>query len=149
LLDPAEQRVLIAMLADIEVFAEIDPAVIDSSPDPYILGMVHSGVPYKPSAWFGCVTNTESHVLGRATRRLERQGLVTRVIESKRDRVTHIRPTVAGLLSAIRAAKEANVTMVAAKEANVGMVAAGLRRTNWGQLLADRLDEGQKWLTRA
>ncbi|MEQ8785115.1 MAG: hypothetical protein RIC55_02410 [Pirellulaceae bacterium] len=106
------------MLADIEAFAE---APIDS-PNTYVVSMQVSGVPYQPNQWFGPLTMAERKACSRAAKRLESEGLVERVTQRGRNRVTHLRPTAAGICSALETAEP---------QADRAAIVDGLRRMNW------------------
>ena len=62
--------------------------------------------------------------------RLERDGYVTRITEPRRDRITHLRPTLNGLMWAFRASPATDIDIVV----------TALRRTEWGRGLADDIE---------
>jgi hypothetical protein len=126
--DPEGEQVLAALLADVETFAELDALLITQSLDPYVASMVHRGVPYRPRVWFGTLSWARAKAVSRATMRLERDGFAVRMVELRRNRVTHVRPTLAGICF-----------MMDVHHAHPEHIAAGLRRTRWGPGLADEL----------
>ena len=121
--------VLLVLLAEIEAFAEIPQALLDV-PVAYAKQMMHMGVPYRPRVWFGGALSPRLRKMcSRGVDRLQRDGLVERITESKRDRVTHLRLTPEGLKRALALAEP---------DADRAAVVAGLRRTNWGGTLGRR-----------
>lgn len=122
-------QILVAMLAAIETFGEIDPNRVARCLERDIVGMVKHGVPYQPDTWFPGLTMARRKAYSRATMRLEGNGLAVRITEPHRDRVIYVRPTLSGLLIAFEIAEHANPDTVY----------AGLRRTRWGDALADDL----------
>jgi hypothetical protein len=126
--DAAGQRLLRAMLAEIESFGELAEDVAHSQ-HVHMLGMRFRGVPYQPCQWFAPLTNAARMAYSRAARRLEDTGWVWRVTEERRDRVTHLQPTEAGLQLALELVPGADRAALA----------RGLRHTTWGHALAERL----------
>ncbi len=126
--DPEGEQVLAALLADVEIFAKLDALLITRSLDPYVASMVHRGVPYRPRVWFGTLSWARTKAISRATMRLERDGFAVRIVELRRNRVTHVRPTLAGIRF-----------MMDVHHVPPEHIAAGLRRTRWGSALADEL----------
>lgn len=106
----------------------------EAGPSPYFHAMASVGVPYCPRAWLGRVlSSAERMAYSRATRRLAIAGQVERIMQCRRDRVTHLRPTPLGLSTALA---------LAGDEADRGAIREGLARTLWGRLLAKRLRGG-------
>ena len=115
--------ILLTVLAEIETFAEI-PEELFVAPPRYVEQMASLGVPYRPRAWFGgSLPPRLRKVCSRAVDRLEWSGLIERITEPKRDRVTHLRPTQAGLRAALE---------IAATSADRRAINEALRRTDWG-----------------
>lgn len=132
-LDRHQRDILLTVLAEVEVFAEVPEEVIDSD-DPRIASMIGKGVPYTPAAWFKePLSDAQRKALSRAARRLETQGLMRRITEPNRNRVTHLRLTWDGLQEACRLAPEAD--QAATRE--------GLCRTAWGRDLLDDLHQAK------
>ncbi len=121
---------LLAMLAEIEVFAEIPDAAFDDT-DPFLLVMCRDGVPFDPALWVGeRLSPARRMAFSRAARRLTQRGQVVRVTERGRDRVRCLVPTPAGLVHALS---------LADGKADRGALGEGLRRTRWGRKLVQRL----------
>lgn len=80
------EQLLLAAVAEIEAFADLNEDLIADSCDRFVTGMVHVGVPYRPCEWFGQLTAARRKELSRAARRLEGLGLADRVTEPQRDR---------------------------------------------------------------
>lgn len=126
--EPDGEQILMCVMAEIETFAELNRHVATNIEEPSISGMLHRGVSYRPSVWFGNLSGARSKAISRATMRLERDGFARRIVEPRRNRVTHIRPTLAGMRY-----------MTDVHQARPERIAAGLRRTRWGPALADEL----------
>ena len=123
---PADE-ILLAVLAEIEALAVIEPHR-EIATDPALAPMLSMGIPYQPGQWRNHPPGvSERQALSRAVRRLEQVGLLVRVTEPHRDRVTHLRPTAAGLQRALQ---------LAGSQADPAAVAVGLRETSWGRQLA-------------
>lgn len=91
--------------------------------------MYYQGVLFQPTQWFGAMDVSHRQRYSRACRRLERDGYVVRETESLRNRAVALRPTLYGLTWPLR-----DVSFER-KQA----VVEGLRRTRWGQDLAEEL----------
>lgn len=123
----SHEQILVALLAEIEVFADVPEDALLGN-DPYVRSMVTIGIPYSPATWFGeAVTPSQRMACSRAARRLATEGLVERILEGHRDRVTHLVPTTGGLRQALK---------IAGPDACSGAVMEGLQRTTWGRPLA-------------
>jgi hypothetical protein len=100
-LSPVEETVLLAVLAEMETFAEIDESLLDS-PQPYLVTMRQSGIPYRPDAWCHArLSAARRKAFSRAAVRLERRGWLVRLTQLSRDHVTHLRLTERGLALAL------------------------------------------------
>lgn len=123
----SSHQILVAMLAEIEVFAEVSEDALQGN-DSYVVAMISVGIPYSPATWFGeALTQAQRMACSRATRRLATQGLVERILEDHRDRVTHLVLTSQGLRQAFQ---------IAGPDACSEAVMEGLQRTTWGRPLA-------------
>jgi hypothetical protein len=135
------QHMLLTLLAEIEAFAEVpDRLVNTSTPEPYIVAMVCSGVPYRPRVWLGgSLPPAKRMACSRAARRLARLALVQRITEDLRDRVRYLQPTETGLARALE---------LAGDQADQDAVVEGLLRTRWGRDLVSRLawSQSQHWV---
>lgn len=123
--------ILYAVVAEIESFGAVDPVDIAMSISSFYLEMQTIGVPYQPSVWFSRLPPAQRKRYSRATRRLERFVYLDRILERRRERVTHVRPTFAGL------------EWVVAKAGTVHLadLAEGLRRCEWASKLRRQLLE--------
>jgi len=110
-LDRRCQRILLAVLADIEVGVAED-----------------AGVRHQPAVWFGCLTAAQRKACSRAVRSLEEAGLLVRITEPNRDRVTHVQLTPAGLWRALQ---------LAGPDADCDAIIDALLHTTWGQDVLD------------
>ena len=120
-------EILLNVLAQIEVFPELD-VNLAAGLNPYPAAMRTIGVPYRPDTWFDKpLDNVRRQAYSRATKWLERAGLVHRITEPYRNRVTHLVLTFAGLQQAIE---------IAGPQADRLAITEGLRMTNWGKDLA-------------
>ena len=97
-------QILLALLADLEVFAEIED--LNTSKTAYVEEVKLIGIPYRPKTWFGGpLSSARRKDYSRAIAYLEIHGLVTCSVQPRRDRVTHLRLTPAGLRQAIQLAE--------------------------------------------
>jgi len=129
-LDRNAREILLNVLAQIEAFSELDASLAEG-PDQYPSTMRSMGVPYQPNAWFAKpLDDARRQAYSRATKQLERAGLIQRVTEPDRNRVTHLLLTPAGLRCAME---------LAGPHADRMAVAKGLWLTNWGRDLATHL----------
>jgi hypothetical protein len=135
--DRYQRDILVALLVELEVFAELPEEVMESG-DPHVVGMIGKGVPYTPDDWFGSpLSDARRKALSRAARRLEAKGFVRRITDPNRGRLRYLRPTPDGLREFFRLVP--NADPAAACE--------GLCRTAWGrELLAEinRDETGQR-----
>jgi hypothetical protein len=122
--------VLQALLHRLIWFASLNEPVAAQSRQPEIAGLRRHGIPYAPCEWFGPVNDKQRQRYSRATMRLEGDGYVIRITELRRDRVTHLRPTLNGLMWALRASPATDI----------GEVTTALRRTEWGRRLAEDVE---------
>lgn len=122
--------VLQALLRRLIWFASLDEPVAAQSRQPEVAGLRRHGIPYSTCEWFGPIDDWQRQRYSRATMRLEGNGYVIRITEPRRDRVTHLRPTLNGLMWALRASPATDI----------GEVTTALRRTEWGRRLADDIE---------
>jgi hypothetical protein len=86
------------------------------------------GIEYKPAKWNGVpLDEAQRQAYSRAVLHLEKFGIVQRITERHRNRVTHVQPTARGLRLALR---------LVGRSADRLVIADGLRLTNWGKELA-------------
>jgi hypothetical protein len=83
------------------------------------------GVPYQPSVWFNRLSRTQRKRYSRATQRLERYVYLDRILERRRERVTHVRPTFAAL----------EWVIASAGTVHLADLAEGLCRCEWASEL--------------
>ncbi len=95
--DSALGQILLVTVAGIEVLGREPADEVGQSTNPYLIAIRDVGVPYEVDFWFGPVTGAQRKAYSRATQQLDDRGFVQRVTEPNRDRVTHVRPTYAGL----------------------------------------------------
>jgi hypothetical protein len=89
------------------------------------------GIPYQPSKWDDAPLNdAERQAYSRAALQLQMHGLLERITEQHRDRVTHVRLTPRGLRLALR---------LAGNGVNRLAITEGLRLTNWGRELVTEM----------
>jgi len=117
--------ILYAVVAEIEAFGAVDPVDIETSISSFYPEMRTIGVPYQPSVWFSRLPPAQRKRYSRATRRLERSVYLDRILERRRERVTHVRPTFAGL----------DWVIASAGTVNLADLAEGLRRCEWASEL--------------
>ena len=123
--DPAGY-VLMALLAELEAFAETNSTAYDGA-DHYLMAIREKGIPYQPNIWQGRRLETaERQRYSRAARRLEQAALLRRITGPRHSRTTYLQPTAAGLRRALE--------LVDAR-ADQNTIAEGLRRMNWGKEL--------------
>ena len=129
-LDVYATDILAAVLAGIETLPEVD-AGLEGGATRWLAKLRDLGVPYQPDDWFdGPLSCARRKAYSRAAMRLEGAGLILRITQPNRDRVTHLQLTAAGLRRALR---------MVGSSANRAAVAEGLRRTTWGRELAVNL----------
>lgn len=119
------------LLAEIEVFAEIDVSAVGIS-STWLNGMRNRGIPFTPEYWSAGYELSRKMQLVRASRDMERQGLLQRLTETHRDRTTYVIPNIALLRITIE---------TLSGQADVDAICLGLRKTLWGAELAVRLEQ--------
>ncbi len=125
--------ILSAVLAEIELFAEMPDDAIDAG-EPFAVTMCREGVPFTPAVWSGSRLPSARRVaFSRAAHRLAQRGEVVRVTERLRDRVRCLVLTPTGLARALA---------LVGKKADRSALREGLQRTKWGRALARRLKGG-------
>jgi hypothetical protein len=117
---------LLALLKDIVAFANIpDDQLRANRHDPYLNGMLTTGIPYRPKRWLPPPLSPAVRMAcSRAARLLEQQKMAQRVTEPKRNRVTHLIPTPVGLavgMTGTRGIIDGNAVL------------KGLQRTLWAR----------------
>jgi hypothetical protein len=128
------RALLLAVLAEIELFAEVPDDLFDRG-DPFLVAMTREGVPFMPAFWTGeRLSPARRMSFSRAARRLAASGLVLRITERLRDRVRYLVPTADGLARAIA---------LAGHRADRTAVREGLARTRWGRPLAKSIGDAQ------
>ncbi|QDV85692.1 hypothetical protein [Stieleria magnilauensis] len=110
------------LLAEIEVFAEIDVSAVGIS-STWLDGMRIRGIPFTPEYWSAGHSPSRKMQLVRAARDLERQGLLRRLAEPRRDRTVYVIPSITLLRQTIE-----NLS----GQADVDAICLGLRKTHWG-----------------
>ena len=126
-LDDYAQKILLALLAEIEALPVLGSGLQQGAAYE-LLQIRDMGIPYRPGVWYGASLDcAQRQAYSRAAIRLEGAGFVRRITEPRRDRVTHLQPTVDGLRMALR---------LAGRRADRSAVAAGLSMTRWGRELA-------------
>jgi len=119
--------ILAAVLAEIEALRQLGIA-LEAGASRRLAQLRDLGIPYRPDDWFGGPLNwARRKAYSRAAARLEGAGLLLRITEPNRDRVTHVQLTAAGLRRALR---------LVGPRADLAAVAEGLGRTTWGKELA-------------
>ena len=141
-LDDYAKKILLAVLAEIEVLPMWGTALREGAT--WELARVRDqGVAYQPVAWYGTpLSCAQRKAYSRAAARLEVAGLLWRITEQNRNRVTHLRLTAAGLRRALQ---------MAGRRANRSVIIEGLRQTAWGKYLVAELfgDDGRMIPVRA
>jgi hypothetical protein len=124
-----QEQVLFSAVSEIEVFGSLDPMIVRDSRDRWVAGLRTTGVLYRPEVWFGLLSVARRQAYSRAVRRLCRRGFVERVTERCRDRVTHLRPTLAALRY-VQARTNGSL--------NAAVLLEGLRRCRWADDLREQ-----------
>jgi hypothetical protein len=119
------------LLAEIEVFAEIDVNVVGIS-STWLDGMRNRGIPFTPEHWSAAHGPSRKMQLVRAAREMERNGLLQRLTEPHRDRTTYVIPSITLLRQAIEKLSD---------QADVNAICLGLRKTFWGTEHAVQLEQ--------
>lgn len=126
-----DRFVLESLLREIEKFGRL-PEWRRRLTNPEAEQMILRGVRYKPSRWTSeAITPARRVQLSRTIRRLDATGLVTRLTERGRDRVSCLQFTTGGLSLALNLADGA---------VNFDAVIDGLDLTDWGQLILESFD---------
>jgi len=121
-----ERDLLLAVLAELDVLGSRTTKELCVG-ERHLAELLTRGVPYTPDDW--CeqpLSAARRKAISRAAQRLESSGLLIRVTEPNRNRVTHLLPTLDGLLKAFRLTSQADFKSII----------AGLHRTAWGGRLA-------------
>ena len=118
------RNLLLSVLAEIKTL----PALANP------LGLAEArdlGIAYKPAQWDSAPLDyARRQAYSRAALRLENLGVLRRITERHRDRVTHVQLTATGLRLAL---------WLAGRRADRSAIAEGLRLTNWGKELAAKI----------
>lgn len=126
LINRHQRDILLAMLAELEVLGSRTQHELRNA-NTHLVDMRNHGIPYTPDDWFESpLPAARRKALSRAAQCLESRGLLIRLTETNRNRVTHLLPTLDGLLRAIRLTSQADFISII----------AGLQRTAWGGRLA-------------
>ena len=128
---PNQRRLSKRLVAELEVFAEIDldvPGITDR----WIVGMLRHGIPFTPSYWSGGQNPRLKMRLVRAAKQMEQAGMLKRVTEPNRDRTTHVAPSPELITDTIERL---------GNQVDVNAVVAGLARTDWGRGIADQVEQ--------
>ena len=133
-LDRHAADILAAVLAEVEALKDLGRA-LEEGTSRRLAELRDLGIPYRPDDWFGGPLSWACRkAYSRAAVRLEAAGLIVRITQPKRDRVTHLQLTAAGLRRALRLVR---------RRADPTAVAEGLGRTTWGKQLAAGLTAGR------
>ncbi|MDA7874266.1 hypothetical protein N9B17_03775 [Rhodopirellula sp.] len=122
------------LLAEIEVFSEIDVSAVGIS-STWLDGMRNRGIPFTPEDWSATHGPSRKMQLVRAARDLESMGLLRRITEPHRNRTTHVIPSIQLLQQTI---------VKLNGHANVAAICSGLQQTHWGHELALRLERSDE-----
>jgi hypothetical protein len=128
---PKHFKLASRLLAEIEVFAEIDVNAVGIS-STWLNGMRNRGIPFTPEHWSATHGPSRKMQLVRAARDLERKGLLQRLTEPHRDRTTYVIPSITLLRQTIE-----NL----GAQADIDAICLGLRKTHWGVELAVQLEQ--------
>jgi hypothetical protein len=122
------RNLLRAVLIEIE-WLPVFGADLSSGRTLELKGIRDRGIPYAPAKWDAApLSDAERQACSRATLQLQGLGLLERITEPRRDRVTHVRPTASGLRLALQ---------LAGPDADRLAIREGLGLTTWGKELAD------------
>ncbi len=130
-MQPKHFQLASRLLAEIEVFSEIDVSAVGIS-STWLDGMRNRGIPFAPEYWSAGHGASRKMQLVRAARDLERKGLLQRLTEPHRDRTTYVIPGITLLRQTIE-----NLS----GQADVNAICLGLRKTIWGTEHAVRLEQ--------
>lgn len=126
-LNDQARNVLLSVLAEIETLPVLGAALMRGATAD-LVQLRGKGIPYQPAQWNGATLDyAQRQAYSRAAMRLENLGVLRRITEQHRDRVTHVQLTATGLRLALR---------VAGRRADRSAIAEGLRMTSWGRELA-------------
>ena len=129
------EKILFGVLAEIEALPIFGPALTRGA-TPELVQIRDNGIPYRPAEWYGIPLDcAERQAYSRAAIRLEAHGVLRRITEPRRDRVTHLQLTATGLRLALSRA---------GRRADRSAIAEGLRLTRWGKDLAANISAGKK-----
>ena len=129
------EKILFGVLAEIETLPMLRSALTQGA-TPELVGLRDTGIPYRPAEWYGVALDCAARQsYSRAAIRLEAHGVLRRITEPRRDRVTHLQLTATGLRLALSRA---------GRRADRSAIAEGLRLTRWGKDLAANLSAGKK-----
>ena len=128
---PKHFKLASRLLAEIEVFAEIDVNAVGIS-STWLNGMRNRGIPFTPEHWSATHGPSRKMQLVRAARDLERKGLLQRLTEPHRDRTTYVIPSITLLRQTIE-----NL----GAQADIDAICLGLRKTIWGTEHAVQLEQ--------
>ncbi len=130
-IDRDGNRILLEMLAEIEVFSTIDDLLFETK-HPYVRSVQRLGIPYRPAAWFGGpLSGTRRKAISRAAAKLAVWGFVERRTQNRRDRVTHLRLTPRGFRRAFQLADKIDLRQLA----------QSLARIDWADGLWTEMDD--------
>lgn len=130
-IDRDSNRILLQMLAEIEVFSTIDDLLFETK-HPYVPSVRRLGIPYRPAAWFGDpLSGTRRKAISRAAMKLAVWGFIERRTQNRRDRVTHLRLTPTGFRRAFHLADKIDLRQLA----------QSLARIDWAEGLGKELDD--------
>ncbi len=130
-MQPKHFQLASRLLAEIEVFAEIDLSAVGIS-STWLDGMRNRGIPFTPEYWSAGDGPSRKMQLVRVARDLERKGLLRRLTEPHRDRTTYVIPNGTLLRQTIEKLSG---------QADVDAICLGLRKTHWGAELAAQLEQ--------
>ena len=129
------EKILFGVLGEIEALPILEPMLTQGA-TPELVQMRDNGIPYRPAEWYGVPLDCAARqAYSRAAMRLEACGVLRRITEPRRDRVTHLQLTAFGLRLALSRA---------GRRADRSAIAEGLRLTRWGKNLAANLSAGKK-----
>ena len=132
--DAYAEKILLAVLAEIETLPILGSSLTRGTM-PELVQMRDHGIPYRPAGWYGVPLDCAARqAYSRAALRLETHGVLRRITEPCRDRVTHLQLTALGLRLALSRAGH---------RADRSAIAEGLRLTRWGKDLAANISAGK------
>ena len=126
-LNDSGRKLLLSVLAGIETLPGLGD-VLTRGTTWELVQLRDKGIPYQPAQWDNTPLNeARRQAYSRAAVQLENRGVLRRITEPYRDRVTHVQLTATGLRLALR---------LAGRHADRLAIAEGLRLTPWGKELA-------------